>query len=377
MKQKLFAIVTALSFLCGMASAQDYSIRVTNNSNLRAAASLQARIVETAPAGATLNIVGAVNRWLRVNRNGSEVYMADWVAHTRVEESAPTPPQTASNIDNCCFVDRQCQTDQEWTDGYWAFQNGQCAPPPQTQTQMPTQPVTTTITIPAGVDNCCQVNRQCHNDDDWVRGYYDFQNNQCAAAPTTSTAPVTGPIPEDVDNCCFLNRQCHTEQEYIIGYEQFKYGFCHVANIAGNVNIKGSDFFVGRIKEALNYMLNTSPQWYQYIITGLWTIEEVPDDRLGQGLAAWVWAKDRRTILPTRTVHNSNDSLVSTLIHEACHVHRHKDGLEAFGLVGERACTEVEIAALHNFLPANHWLIHSNVQTLANIHKTSGQWWHN
>ena len=25
---------------------------------------------------------------------------------------------SASDIDNCCFVDRQCHSDQEWVDGY-------------------------------------------------------------------------------------------------------------------------------------------------------------------------------------------------------------------------------------------------------------------
>ncbi|MCY3780034.1 MAG: SH3 domain-containing protein [Chloroflexi bacterium] len=374
MKRKSLLTLALLFLVCVIVSAQGYSIRVVSNTNLRASNSLSASIIETAPAGTILTVLGGVNQWLRIDRNGREVWMASWVRHERVEGGVQTQSQTTSTVDNCCFVDRQCSSDQDWTDGYWAFQNGQCAAP--AQTQVSTQPAASTI--PAGVDNCCQVNRQCYSDDDWARGFYDFRDNQCqGAAPTTSTAPISGPIPENVDNCCFVNRQCHTEQDYIIGYEQFRYGFCNVANIAGNVNIKGSGFFVGRIKEALNYLLNTSPRWYQYIITGLWTIEEVGDNELGQGLAAWVWAKDRRTILPTRTVHNSIESLVSTLIHEACHVQRHKDGLEAFGLVGERACTEVEIAALHNFLSADHWLIQSNEYTLANIHKTSGQWWHN
>jgi len=36
-------------------------------------------------------------------------------------------------VDNCCFVDRHCQSDQDWDDGYWAFQNGLCAAPGQVQ----------------------------------------------------------------------------------------------------------------------------------------------------------------------------------------------------------------------------------------------------
>lgn len=34
-----------------------------------------------------------------------------------------------ANTDNCCFVDRQCSSDQEWPDGYQAFRNNQCPAP--------------------------------------------------------------------------------------------------------------------------------------------------------------------------------------------------------------------------------------------------------
>ena len=133
MKTRLFAVMTAVLVLCSVASAQGYSIRVTYDTNLRAAASLSGRIVETASSGTALQVVGNADRWLKINRNGSEVWMANWVSYTRVEGSAQTPSQVASNIDNCCFVDRLCTSDQEWRDGYWAFQNNQCAAPSQSQ----------------------------------------------------------------------------------------------------------------------------------------------------------------------------------------------------------------------------------------------------
>ncbi len=123
--------LTAMFLLFGVASAQTYTIRVTYNTNLRASYSLSSAIVGSAPAGTTLQVVGKHDRWLRVNRNGNVVWMADWVAYTRVEDSEPTPGEGAGDINNCCFVDRQCSSDQEWTDGYWAFQNNQCAAPGQ------------------------------------------------------------------------------------------------------------------------------------------------------------------------------------------------------------------------------------------------------
>jgi hypothetical protein len=43
--------------------------------------------------------------------------------------SSSSQPRTSQGIDNCCFVDRQCATDQEWADGHHAFQNNQCGAP--------------------------------------------------------------------------------------------------------------------------------------------------------------------------------------------------------------------------------------------------------
>ncbi|MDE2950844.1 MAG: hypothetical protein OXT68_08750 [Chloroflexota bacterium] len=39
-------------------------------------------------AGATLQVIGAFNRWLKISHNGGEAWMADWVSHSRVEDSA-------------------------------------------------------------------------------------------------------------------------------------------------------------------------------------------------------------------------------------------------------------------------------------------------
>ena len=56
----------------------------------------------------------------------------------------------------------------------------------------------------AQVNNCCQVNRQCHNDADWTNGYYAFQNGQCAepAQSQAATSAQTGASAQ-IDNCCF------------------------------------------------------------------------------------------------------------------------------------------------------------------------------
>ena len=135
MKTKLLTALIALLLMSSLASAQSYDIRIASNTNLRAAASLQAPIVERARAGTRLHVTGSFNRWLRIDRNGSESWMADWVRHQRVEDVTPvaTESESTTTIDNCCFVDRQCSSNQEWVDGYWAFQNQQCSAPAQSQ----------------------------------------------------------------------------------------------------------------------------------------------------------------------------------------------------------------------------------------------------
>ncbi|MCY4072880.1 MAG: SH3 domain-containing protein [Chloroflexi bacterium] len=460
MKNKLFLITLVLFLSYSAVSAQNYAIHVTHNTNLRAAASLQARIVDTAPAGTILSVVGAANRWLHIDRSGSTVFMASWVGHTRIEETAPTQPQPVRDIDNCCFVDRQCNSNQEWTDGYWAFQNGQCAAPAQTQPQVSTPPVVSTaprvsndnccsvdrqcttkeeweegwlarlrgeclsaidncchthwdcrteahwiaghdayfsdptqclstggppsqsqvstqpvtisapvnIAAPADIDNCCQVDRQCHNDDDWVRGFYDFQQNQCSSvASTASTRPITGPIPEDVDNCCFVNWQCHSEQDYVSGYERFKYNLCHVPSIEGRIRLDGSGEFSSQVKEALHLLLDKAPKWYNFVISGLHVIRERP------GRSASVTA--RSGLMKVDPNRYPTFDLAAIIVHEACHAHRHKAGLDSGGYQGERDCTTKEIEVLRILAPGSHQLQHEE-WLLANMHKTKNQWWH-
>ena len=133
MKTKLLASLAAVFILANLAAAQGYYIRITNNTNLRASHSLKAAVSETASAGSTLHVIGAFNRWLKIDRSGDEMWMADWVPYTRVADSGQADSgqmgQTPAHIDNCCFVDRQCSADEEWVRGYWAFQNNECTVP--------------------------------------------------------------------------------------------------------------------------------------------------------------------------------------------------------------------------------------------------------
>ncbi len=225
MKTRLIAIIVAMLAFYGVVSAQGYHIRTTFHTNLRDTYSLSGGIVATVPPGAVLHVVGNVNRWLKINRNGNEAWMADWVGYTRVESSDQTgTQQQTSLIDNCCFVDRQCSTNKQWTDGYWAFQNGQCTAPAQSQEQTSTP---ATGSVPANIDNCCYVNRQCSTDQQWTDGYFAYQAGQCSA-PTqsqVSVQPTTG-SPVQIDNCCLVGWHCQTDQEWTNGYFAYQNNLC-------------------------------------------------------------------------------------------------------------------------------------------------------
>ena len=127
---------------------------------------------------------------------------------------------TVSGTDNCCSVDRQCHSDRDWVDGYYAFQNNQCSAP------APSQPASN---APAQIDNCCFVDRQCHSDLDWIGGYHAYQNNQCAAPAQTQTVASSQPVgaaPAQIDNCCFVDRQCHSDLDWIAGYHAYQNNQC-------------------------------------------------------------------------------------------------------------------------------------------------------
>ena len=376
MKTRLFASMIAVFFLASMAAAQNYNIRTSFNTNLRNTYSLQGNVVETVPSGTTLLVVGNQSRWLRISRNGVEVWMANWVRFTRVAggEQTQSPTQTSSNIDNCCFVDRLCSSDSEWTDGYWAFQNGQCTAPPQTQTQTQTS-TQTTSTGPSLIDNCCYVDRQCNSDSDWTSGYWAYQNNQCAA-PAQSQSPTSSqPVstdPSNVNNCCFLGWQCNNDQDWQSGFHAYQTNQCKHPGIA----LEGSPGFVSQMEDALDMLNSRAPQWYTYTIRGLDRIvQDLSSDVPGVHVGGRVFHLDYSNDPPAgysfdaHTTHNAG-----MLAHEACHVHRHEAGLEAGGLPGERACLQTQLDVTLEINPSSGW-ISSYRRSLANIERPECQWW--
>ena len=85
----------AIFILYNVALAQGYHIRITYNTNLRASYSTSSRIIETAPSGAVLHVIGSHGRWLQISRNGQQVWMAGWVGLSRIEVPVQAPSATS------------------------------------------------------------------------------------------------------------------------------------------------------------------------------------------------------------------------------------------------------------------------------------------
>ena len=314
--RSLAALCLALSLVLA-ASAQNYSVSVARNANLRASHSLDSKRVETVPAGTALQVVGKFNRWLKINRGGQTVWLADWVSMTRV-----AGVQTRTDIDNCCFVDRQCNSDQEWVSGYWAYQNGQC---PASTSQRQSSPAAGGA---SEINNCCFLDWTCHSDDDWKRGYHAYQANSCDAGP----------------------------------------------EIFSGIQIVGSASFTAYVIRGFDLLRRLAPHWYHYAVSGLSAVVEVNPPHGASGVnvvtaVAYFNHNPHVVFVP-----EDDMTMAEFLVHEACHVHRQRAGLQPGGYPGEKACIEAEVALWQEVAPGSE---HHNrkLRYLANIHRRECQHW--
>lgn len=278
MRRLILAAVTAWVF-SATSFAETFTIRVRYNTNLRASYSLESAILAKALAGTTLSVVGQNNRWLKVNRDGREYWMASWVAYERVEGVT-----NRSEIDNCCFVNRQCANDKEWIEGFWAYQRNECPAGAPTTPASVAEPASS---APARVDNCCGIDRVCNTDQDWTNGYWAYQNKQCATQPTSAPESFSRP------------------------------------------HIEGSPAFVRWITAALDLLEARTPHWYKYIVSYTNIIVEVPDEDGPRQCTARVNTGERRVMVQTdcRAFNSRLTFIAGVLAHEACHVYHRVHGI--------------------------------------------------
>ena len=308
MKARLVAVAATVIILCGVASAQ-------------------------------------INNCCFVDRqcSGDKQWIDGFYAFQNNQCAAPGQPAPAASssapVDNCCGIDRQCSSDQEWTNGYWAFQNGQCAAPAPSGPQSSAAPAGN---VPANVDNCCGIDRQCNTDWDWVVGFYAYRDHQCAAsAQRVASAPAIG------GNCCSLGWNCRFEEEREQGYWAYQINQCaglpqtSAITLTGPVpRIEGSSRFVGHITATLKFIKSVAPDWYNYVITGMDSIVEVPVPgwKPGDVCTALAYSRERRVTLESCWIDYAQRQIgvshpyfdqrdtAAALGHEACHIHTHEEG---------------------------------------------------
>ncbi len=280
---KFILIALVLLLPLSLLQAQGYSVRVTYNTYLRATNSLDARIVHTAPTGATMSVIDQQEDWLLIDWNGRQVWMAAWVPLTRIETA---PATLTAMTDNCCFINRNCQTDQDWTDGYWAYQRNEC--PVQSQVNQQSPSANDNQQSASALDNCCFINRQCQTDQDWTDGFWAYQRNECPAS-----APAHA-------------------------------GSTH------DVAIQGSPRFVSFVTDALDNLQAISSKWHNYIVSAAALIIET------EGLPSTGAAATAQRIIKLgpysiwhheRVVGDPIEGVQGVIVHEACHIHRHEAGI--------------------------------------------------
>ena len=137
------------------------------------------------------------------------------------------PSFAQSAIDNCCQVNRSCAADSEWIQGWNDYQAGLCpaSAPASSPGASPPAPA-------AAVDNCCQVNRSCTADAEWIQGWNDYQAGLCpVSAPAATSPPASAPAAPTaaVDNCCQVNRSCTADADWIQGWNDYQAGLCPVS----------------------------------------------------------------------------------------------------------------------------------------------------
>lgn len=357
------------------AAAQPYSIRVEFNTNLRAGPSLEAAVLDSAPAGTVLEVIEQANRWLRIKR-ARETWMAGWVNHERVD--APAAGQAAAaNTDNCCGIDRQCQSEQQWIDGYWAYQNRQCAPPATTPTS-----ATAPSASPPATDNCCGIDRLCQSEQQWIDGYWAYQNRQCG--------PPAANLQPGADNCCALGWDCQHDYERTYGWWMFKHKRCTASYGAipgfaippyvdhSRVRIvELSPGFTTMVNAGFELLRQHAPHWYAFAANGLNEIREVNEGSSGvytdSGIAVFHHAP--HSVSPY--IRQDDYTMAEFLVHEACHVYQYREGRSIDGDLSWLIEYECELYAIQAAmeLGGTSWNIAGSMVFLKDPTNRAHWWW--
>ena len=383
MKTKALSSIVALLFLYGMVAAQDYYIRILGKAFLQDKPDIwNHNVIEIAPNNSVLHVSGEQDGWMKIERQGLVLWLrANNMGYVRIADSPQAQARSQRPaVDNCCSIGWDCGTDQKkWEDGYNAYKHGLC----ETTVDNCCQAGWDCQTDQEWVDGynafqsgICFISSDLEESQNQITGTMREIEVHAKELESRliSTHPVSGPIPAGVDNCCFLNRQCDSQEDWEYGYALFEYDLCHVPNIDGNIRITGSDAFVSTTRQALRLLLGRSPKWYRYTQQGLRGVTEIP---MGGNSGIYVTERIYRS-WPNFRTNLVGEALVirvaGLLVHEACHVNRYVASLEHSGYVGEKACLIEQIHAMEAVDPFDR-AVGSQRFTLANIDDPEYQWW--
>ena len=280
-----------------------------------------------------------------------------------------------AQVDNCCYVDRQCSSDQEWIAGYWAFQNNQCAAPAQSQPA----PAASSSTP---VDNCCFVGWQCHSDEEWRNGHWAYHNGQCITSTGGQQAPAAGsqaptlvstplmpegvkrllanPTADPFNNCCFMHHNtCHSDEDWRRGYREYVNRQCvHPAPLGTRPAITGNHpKFTKLVNDALNLIWLHAPEWLHYIDnSGALEFRLMP---LGSGGGfynqTWIigheWLDWERNDPNWHPDHKYVVGYAGGITHEACHAIKQRTYTQVNGWLNEADCEEARLDVIYSIWP--------------------------
>lgn len=261
-----FALLLAMALALSSLAQNGYMIRLDTEANLRASWSLDSELAARVPQGTQLTVLKQFNRWLKVSYEGSEVWLADWVMHTRLDDDGSMPeadsmlamPAMPADMEPSNYHIRllietnlrelhSLESDivavlaegsvlnvvdsfNRWLkvehDGGHAWiadwvQHARLSEAEVEAIYYPPEPTT------LYVDNCCQLGRDCATEADWHGGHLDFLAGLCPLPPDTDEVIYESPVHMTLmDNCCLMGQTCETVDDWQAGFYDYARDKC-------------------------------------------------------------------------------------------------------------------------------------------------------
>ena len=252
LKIKLFSVMTAILAFCNVIVAQEYVIQIDVTANLRAAPSLNGRIVGKVSAGELLHVIGETDDWLEVARDGKAVWIADWLDHTVIDSDKPLEVTSR-------FADMSCDRGPQWRDSYYG-------------------------------------------------GYWDFGVMECSL--------TFQPLPESV-------LPAHKKE----------------------IPVEGPSHPVYKLKLWLNKLKQDAPEWYAYVYNAADKIIAYEPGSSLDIVHGMAYAHKGNIYMSRHAASGDMNSVISVIIHEACHLYEIEAGLRLTSTEAEVLCHTIEMRA--------------------------------